>query len=71
MQRPEPVVLAREGVRLEPLAAHHRDGLAASVGPDPAAFPLAGPVSGDSTLEDWLGQAEMRRPRGSAYRSPC
>jgi len=64
VQRPEPAVLAREGVRLEPLAAHHRDGLADATGPDPAAFPLAGPVSGDSTLDDWLAQAESEAVSG-------
>jgi N-acetyltransferase len=64
MQRPEPVVLIREGVRLEPLAAQHRDGLAAAIGPDPAAFPLAGPVSGGSTLGDWLAQAESEAASG-------
>ena len=68
MLRPEPVVLARGDVRLEPLAAHHRDGLAAAVGPDPAAFPLAGPVSGGSTLDAWLEQAASEA--GSGIRLP-
>ena len=64
MQRPEPIVLERGGVRLEPLAAHHRDGLAAAIAADPAAFPLAGPVSGDSTLEDLARAGGARRAAG-------
>ena len=65
MLLPEPVALARGDVRLEPLAARHRDGLAAAVGPDPAAFPLAGPVSGTSTLADWLALAESEASAGT------
>ena len=64
MLRPEPVALARGDVRLEPLAAHHRDGLAAAIA-DPAAFPLAGPVSGGSTLAAWLEQAESETGAGT------
>ena len=67
LQRPDPAtVLERADVRLEPLAAHHRAGLAAAIETDPAAFPLAGPVSGDSTLDGWLGQARERSGRGVA-----
>jgi RimJ/RimL family protein N-acetyltransferase len=57
MRRPEAVVLERGGVRLEPLGPQHRDGLAAAVEAAPATFPLAGPTSGDSTLETWLTKA--------------
>jgi RimJ/RimL family protein N-acetyltransferase len=63
--RPDPVVLARGNVRLEPLGAQHRDGLAAAIAADPAAFPLAGPVSGDMTLEAWMAQAESETAAGA------
>ena len=65
MERPEPTVLERAGVRLEPLGDDHRDGLAAAVAAAPAAFPLAGPVSGDSTLEAWLAQALAEAAAGT------
>jgi N-acetyltransferase len=65
MRRPQPTVLERGGVRLEPLAEGHRDGLAAAIAADPGAFPLAGPVSGGSTLEAWLGQAEAEAAAGT------
>jgi RimJ/RimL family protein N-acetyltransferase len=65
MLRPEPTVLERSGVRLEPLAERHRDGLAAAVAADPEAFPLAGPVSGDSTLDAWLALALGEAATGS------
>ena len=64
MERPEPTVLARAGVRLEPLAEQHRDGLAAAIAADPGAFPLAGPVSGGATLEAWLAQARAETAAG-------
>jgi N-acetyltransferase len=57
MRRPEAVALELGGVRLEPLEPQHRDGLAAAVATAPATFPLAGPTSGDSTLETWLTRA--------------
>jgi RimJ/RimL family protein N-acetyltransferase len=57
MQRPEPIVLTRGGVQLEPLAPHHRDGLAEAIAADPTAFPLVGPATGGSTLETWIAQA--------------
>jgi N-acetyltransferase len=58
MQCPDPAtVLERADVRLEPLAEHHRAGLAAAIETDPGVFPLAGPTAGDSTLAAWLGQA--------------
>jgi RimJ/RimL family protein N-acetyltransferase len=65
MLRPEPVVLARAGVRLEPLGEQHADGLAAAVALAPASFPLAGPTSGDSTLESWLAKALADRDSGA------
>ena len=65
MLRPEPVVLARGDVQLEPLTARHRDGLAAAVGSDPSEFPLAGPVSGGSTLAGWMEQAETEAAEGA------
>jgi RimJ/RimL family protein N-acetyltransferase len=65
MQRPEPVVLERAGVRLEPLGAQHREGLTAAVDVAPASFPLAGPNSGDSTLESWLAKALADRDAGT------
>ena len=71
MRRPEPIVLERGGVRLEPLAEHHRDGLAAAIAADPAAFPLAGPVSGDTTLEAGSRRRSPRPPRERACRSRC
>ena len=52
-----PIALERSGIRLEPLAAHHADGLAAAVARAPSSFPLAGPVAGTWRLETWLGQA--------------
>jgi len=55
----------RGGVRLEPLSERHRDGLAAAIAADPAAFPLAGPVSGGSTLEAWIAQAEAEAAAGA------
>jgi RimJ/RimL family protein N-acetyltransferase len=58
-------MLARGDVRLEPLAPHHADGLAAAIAADPGSFPLAGPVAGDSTLETWLGQALAEAAAGS------
>ena len=59
-------------MRLEPLAAHHRDGLAAAVGPDPAAFPLAGPGQRrlDARRLARAGRARGRR-RAPACRSRC
>jgi N-acetyltransferase len=65
VQRPEPIVLERAGVRLEPLGDHHREGLAAAVAAAPVAFPLAGPVSGDSTVEHWLRQALSEAAAGT------
>jgi RimJ/RimL family protein N-acetyltransferase len=65
MRRPEPTVLERGGVRLEPLAPGHRDGLAAAIAADAGAFPLAGPVSGGSTLESWLEQAMAEAAAGA------
>lgn len=65
MERPEPTVLERPGVRLEPLGDHHRDGLAEAIAAAPAAFPLAGPVSGDWTLEAWLAQAMAEAAAGT------
>lgn len=57
MRPPEAVVLERGRVRLEPLGPRHRDGLAAAVAAAPASFRLAGPTSGESTLEAWLAKA--------------
>ncbi len=65
MRRPEPTVLERGRVRLEPLAPAHRDGLAAAIAADPGAFPLAGPVSGGATLEAWLAQADAEASAGT------
>lgn len=65
MQRPQPTVLVRAGVRLEPLAPHHRDGLAAAIAADPSAFPLSGPVAGDSTLAAWLGHVLAEAEAGT------
>jgi RimJ/RimL family protein N-acetyltransferase len=64
MQRPVPTVLERAGVRLEPLSEQHGDGLAAAVAAAPDAFPLAGPVSGDSTLGAWIAQALEEQAAG-------
>lgn len=65
MRRPQPVVLERGGVRLEPLADAHAAGLAAAVAAEPGAFPLAGPVSGGSTLAEWLEQASAEAAAGT------
>jgi N-acetyltransferase len=65
MQRPEAIVLTRGGVQLEPLAARHRDGLAAAIAADPGAFPLVGPETGGSTLESWLAQALAEAAAGT------
>jgi RimJ/RimL family protein N-acetyltransferase len=65
VQSPEPTVLERPGLRLEPLGEQHRDGLAAAIAAAPDAFPLAGPVSGDWTLEAWLGQALAEAAAGT------
>ena len=65
MLRPEPVVLERAGVRLEPLGAQHREGLIAAVAVAPRSFPLAGPTSGDSTPESWLAKALADRDAGT------
>jgi N-acetyltransferase len=63
--RPEPVVLSRAGVRLEPLGEQHAEGLNAAVAAAPASFPLAGPTSGDSTPGRWLAQALTDRDAGA------
>jgi N-acetyltransferase len=65
MQRPQPILLARGDVRLEPLAPHHRDGLAEAIAADPGAFPLVGPETGGSTLETWLAQALAEAAAGT------
>lgn len=65
MQRPEPIVLTRGSVQMQPLAPQHRDGLAAAIAADPGSFPFAGPVAGDSTLEAWLGQALAEAAAGT------
>ena len=57
MQRPEPIVLTRGDVRLEPLAQGHAEGLAAALAADPANFTVYGPNTGGSTLESWVAQA--------------
>src|SRR4051794_22527608 len=57
MQRPEPTVLARGDVRLEPLGPQHIEGLSAALAADPAAFTVYGPNTGGSTLESWVAQA--------------
>lgn len=57
MQRPEPIVLTRGDVRLEPLAQGHVEGLAAALAADPANFTVYGPNTGGSTLESWVAQA--------------
>jgi RimJ/RimL family protein N-acetyltransferase len=57
MQRPEPVVLTRGDVRLEPLAPGHVEGLAAALAADPGNFTVYGPNTGGSTLESWVAQA--------------
>jgi RimJ/RimL family protein N-acetyltransferase len=57
MQRPEPVVLTRGDVRLEPLAPGHAEGLAAALAADPENFTVYGPNTGGSTLESWVAQA--------------
>jgi N-acetyltransferase len=65
VQRPEPTVLERAGVRLEPLGEHHLGGLAEAIAAAPEAFPLAGPVSGDATLEAWVAQALAEAAAGT------
>lgn len=64
MMLPEPVVLTGRSVRLEPLAVHHRDGLAATIAADPAAFRYYGPVFFPAGVDDWLGNALRDRERG-------
>ncbi|HEY3614566.1 MAG TPA: GNAT family protein [Gaiellales bacterium] len=57
MQRPEPIVLTRGDVRLEPLRPEHEDGLAAALDADPGSFTVYGPNTGGSTLASWVAQA--------------
>jgi RimJ/RimL family protein N-acetyltransferase len=57
MQRPEAIVLTRGAVRLEPIARHHVNGLAAALAEDPASFTIYGPNTGGSTIETWAAQA--------------
>ena len=60
MRRPERRARARARAPGAARGRDHRDGLAAAVGLRPASFPLAGPVSGESTLEDWLARRRRR-----------
>jgi RimJ/RimL family protein N-acetyltransferase len=57
MQTPEPVTLTGPVVRLEPLAEHHRDDLAAAVAADPAAFRVSGPGAEPSGIDGWMQTA--------------
>ena len=65
MQRPQPTVLERGRVRLEPLAPGHRGALAVAIAADPDSFPLAGPVSGGATLDAWLALAAAEAAAGT------
>jgi RimJ/RimL family protein N-acetyltransferase len=65
VQAPEPLTLARGGVRLEPLSAGHADGLAAAIAADPAAYRFSGPVAGTATLEAWLASALAEAEAGT------
>src|SRR4051794_15339007 len=57
MQPPGPVTLANAVVRLEPLSAAHRDGLAAAVDADPSAFGVSGPLPSVGGIDGWLRSA--------------
>jgi RimJ/RimL family protein N-acetyltransferase len=64
VQAPSPVTLEGGFVRLEPLSAAHRDGLAAAASADPAAFERYGPLFVAGGVDGWLDQALGERGAG-------
>ena len=64
MQTPAPVTLVGPTIRLEPLAASHRDDLAEAIAADPGAFTVYGPALQEGGLDAWLAQALDETLRG-------
>lgn len=57
MKHPQPVVLEGAQVRLEPLAARHRDDLVAAAGEDPSIFEYMGTSIAVNGWDAWLSEA--------------
>jgi RimJ/RimL family protein N-acetyltransferase len=64
MRTPAPVTLTGTLIRLEPVAAVHRDDLAAAIAADPEAFTVYGPSLQEGGLDAWLAQALDETARG-------
>jgi N-acetyltransferase len=65
MRPPEPVTLTGPVVRLEPLAAHHRDDLAAAVDAAADAFSVSGPGAEPEGIDGWMRAALAGRASGT------
>jgi N-acetyltransferase len=67
MLAPSPVTLTGRIIRLEPLAAGHRDDLAAAIAADGSAFTVYGPSLQEGGLDAWLEQALEETARGVRF----
>jgi N-acetyltransferase len=67
MLAPSPVTLTGRMIRLEPLAAGHRDDLAAAIAADATAFTVYGPSLQEGGLDAWLAQALEETARGVRF----
>ncbi len=64
MRAPEPIVLVGYGLRLEPIAESHRDGIRAATDVDRSAFTVSGPGSMPGGADAWTDQALAERAAG-------
>ncbi len=64
MERPAPVVLENDVVRLEPLAARHLEGVREASEADPSIYLYYGPPVHEQGVEGWLAQALDEAARG-------